>query len=190
MFFHRNQGLFWTGIRGWYQNDWTKTEYDSTWKKLDEKGWSWRTKTSFLDRVYLQCIQPECKPNETIIEQHKKKFESRISAGATEKLPWWEKPHAQTVAWSYHTEGHVQKCVERFCELANKVEQLCKVSSLCLDDHQCKQEDLESVGESSQAHTLFWNDCHWHELVDLTSCGHSTSLGDQSLNGQELVTDG
>ena len=25
-------------------------------------------------------------------------FESRISAGATEKLPRWEKPHAKTVA--------------------------------------------------------------------------------------------
>ena len=31
-----------------------------------------------------------------------------------------------------------------------KVEQLYKVTSLCLDDHQFKQEELESVGESSQ----------------------------------------
>ena len=34
--------------------------------------------------------QRECKPNETIIEQYKKMFESRISAGATEKLLGWE----------------------------------------------------------------------------------------------------
>ena len=78
-------------------------------------------------------------------------FESRISAGATEKLPGWEKPHTRTVAWSYDMEGHAQKCVERYCELANKkVEQLYKVSSPCLDDHQFKQEELESVGELSQ----------------------------------------
>ena len=73
-------------------------------------------------------------------------FESRISAGATEKLPWWEKPHAQTVAWSYDMEGHAQKCVERCCELANKkVEQLYKVSTPCLDDHEFKKEELARI---------------------------------------------
>ena len=51
--------------------------------------------------------------------------ESRSSAGATEKIPGWQTPHAQTVAWSYDMEGHAQKCVEPYCELANKkVEQL------------------------------------------------------------------
>ena len=48
-------------------------------------------------------------------------YESRISAGATEKLPGWEKPHAKkTAAWSYDMEQHAQKCVERYCDLANK----------------------------------------------------------------------
>ena len=56
---------------------------------------------------------------------------------ATEKLPGWEKPLAQTTAWSCDMEGHARKCVEWCCELANKkVKQLYKVSSLCLDDHQ------------------------------------------------------
>ena len=43
--------------------------------------------TSRLDHVYLGCIQRECQPNEIIIEEHTNTFESRISAGATEKLP-------------------------------------------------------------------------------------------------------
>ena len=48
-------------------------------------------------------------------------------------------------------EGHAKKCVERYVELANrKVEQLHKVSSLCLDDHQFKKEELESVGTDVQ----------------------------------------
>ena len=83
-------------------------------------------------------------------------FESRISAGATEKLPGREQLHAKTVALSYDTEGHAQKCVERFCELANKkTEQLKKVSSPCLDDHHVKKEELESVGEFQHcAHIL------------------------------------
>ena len=107
--------------------------------------------TSFLDHENLGCTQRQCKSNEIIIEQYTKMFGSRISAGATEKLPGWEKPHAKTVAWSSDMEGHARKCFERYCELANKkVEQLFQVSSPCLDDHQFRQEALESVGEVSK----------------------------------------
>ena len=42
------------------------------------------------------------------------------------------------------------KCVERYCELANKkTEQLYTVSTPCLDDHNFKKEELETVGELS-----------------------------------------
>ena len=42
-------------------------------------------------------------------------------------------------------------CVERYCELANKTtQQLYKVSTPCIDDHHFKEEELKSVGESSQ----------------------------------------
>ena len=45
-------------------------------------------------------------------------------------------------------EGHLQKCVERYCELANKkVEQLYKVSHPFVHDHEFKQEELEAVGK-------------------------------------------
>ena len=47
-------------------------------------------------------------------------------------------------------EGHAKKCVERYCELANKTtQQLYKVSTPCLDDHHFKEEELKSVGELS-----------------------------------------
>ena len=85
------------------------------WMKLVDLG----EPTFFLDHEYLGCTQRECKPNESIDDQHREMFESQISATATEKLPGWEKPHAKTVAWSYDTEGHAQKCVERYCELAD-----------------------------------------------------------------------
>ena len=45
--------------------------------------------TSFLDREYLGCTQLACKPDEIIIEEYTKMFESRSSAGATEKLLVW-----------------------------------------------------------------------------------------------------
>ena len=47
-------------------------------------------------------------------------------------------------------EGHAKKCVERYCELANKTtQQLCNVATPCMDDHQFKEEENESVGELS-----------------------------------------
>ena len=73
-------------------------------------------------------------------------FESRISAGATEKLPGWENLTQKTVAWSYDVKGHDRKCQAGY----QKKEQLYKVSSPCLDDHQFKKEELESAGELSK----------------------------------------
>ena len=48
-------------------------------------------------------------------------------------------------------EVHAKKCVERYCELANKTtQQLHKVSTPCIDDHHFKEEELKYVGELSQ----------------------------------------
>ena len=46
------------------------------------------------------CTQRKCKPNEIMVEEYRKMFESRISAGATEKYQGGKKHHAKTVAWS------------------------------------------------------------------------------------------
>ena len=46
--------------------------------------------------------------------------------------------------------GHAKKCLERYCELANKTtQQLYKVSTPCIDDHHFKEEETKSVGELS-----------------------------------------
>ena len=46
--------------------------------------------------------------------------------------------------------GHPKKCVERYCELANKTtQQLYKVSTPCIDDHHFKEEETKSVGGMS-----------------------------------------
>ena len=81
-------------------------------------------------------------------------FESRIFAGAKEKLPTRAsgKLDAETISsWSYDMESHVKNCVERFRELANKTtQQLYKVATPCLDDHQFNEEEMGSVGELSK----------------------------------------
>ena len=48
-------------------------------------------------------------------------------------------------------EGHAKKCVERYCEFANKTtQQLYKVSTPRIDYHHFKEEELKSVGDLSQ----------------------------------------
>ena len=73
-------------------------------------------------------------------------FGSRISAARTEKLQYSE--NFCISSWSYDMEGHAKKCVERYCELANRTtQQLYKVSTPCIDDHHFKEEEMKSVGE-------------------------------------------
>ena len=76
-------------------------------------------------------------------------FESRISAEGTEKLPFPQ--NLRISSWSYDVESHAKKCVERYCELANKTTpQLYKVSTPCIDYHHFKEEETKPVGELSQ----------------------------------------
>ena len=63
--------------------------------------------------------------------------------------------------------GHAKKCVERYCELANKTtQQLYKVSTPCIDDHHFKEEETKSVGELSN--TCSQNFGRFFLLVDWT----------------------
>ena len=103
--------------------------------------------TSFLD-VYLGCTQRQCQKQSTV-DNYRTMFESRISAGGTEKLPYSE--NHRISSWSYDMEGHAKKCVERYCEMANRTtQQLFKVSTPCIDDHHFKEEEIKFVGELSQ----------------------------------------
>ena len=73
-------------------------------------------------------------------------FKSRITAVRVDTLPFHQ--NLRISSWSYDMEGHAKKCVERYCELANKTtQQLYKMSTPCIDDHQLKEEEMKSVGE-------------------------------------------
>ena len=103
--------------------------------------------TSFLDHVFLGCTQRQCAISKDIVDNYRTMFESRSSAGATETLPCSE--NLCISSWSCDMEGHAKKCVERYCESANKTtQQLYKVSTPCIDDHHFKEE-IKSVGEWS-----------------------------------------
>ena len=110
-----------------------KQNLDPMWKVLNKEV-DLRQPTSFLNHVYLGCTQRQCEVSQDIVDNYRTMFESRISAGWTEKLPFSQ--NIRISSWSYDMVGHAKKCVERYCELANKTtQQLYKVSTPCIDDH-------------------------------------------------------
>ena len=86
-----------------------KQNVSSTWKTL-MKDVDLGDPTSFLDHISLGCTQRECPTSKDIVDNYRSMFESRISAGATEKLPTTKatrKPDAETISsWSYDKESH------------------------------------------------------------------------------------
>ena len=103
----------------------------------------------FLRSCVPGYTQRQCEISKDIVDNDRAMFESRISAGQTEKLPCSE--NLRISSWSYDMEEHATKCVERYCELANRTtQQLYKVSTPCIDDHHFKEEELKSVGELSK----------------------------------------
>ena len=140
-------------VRTQRQCEISKDIVDSYRTMFESKIWP----TSFLDHVYLACLfglhSKRGSNKQGFMANFRSMFESRISAGAKEKLSTRasEKLGAETrSSWSYDMESHAKKCVERYCELANgTTQQLHKVATPCMDDHQFKEEENESVGDLS-----------------------------------------
>ena len=148
LFVHRQKGLFLSVYVDDIKLAGKKQKLDPMWKLLNKEV-DLGEPTSFLDRVYLGCTQRQCEISKDIVDNYRTMFVSRISAEATEKLPRWR--NLCISSWSYDMEGHAKKCVERYCELANRTtQQLYKVSTPCIDDHDFKEEELKSVGELSK----------------------------------------
>ena len=94
-----------------------KQNTDPMWKLLNKEV-DLGEPTSFLDQVYLGCTQRQCQISKDIVDTYRTMFASRISAGGLEKLPFPQ--NLRISSWSYDMEGHAKKCVERYCDLANK----------------------------------------------------------------------
>ena len=148
LFVHREKGLLLSVFVDDIILAGKKQNINPTWKVLNKEV-DLGEPTSFFDHENLGCPQRQCEISKDIVDIYRAMFESRISAVGTEQLPYSE--NFRIGSWSYDMEGHAKKCVERYCELANRTtQQLCKVSTPCIDDHHFKEEELKSVGEWSQ----------------------------------------
>ena len=146
--------------------------------------------TSFLDHVYLGCSQRERKPNRYWWMY--KIFESRISAGATEKLPGRVKPHAKAVARSYDTEGHARKMRWAILPAGKRksggtLPSFQVLAWMIINSNKRNLNKLDYYHKC--AHKLSSHACTWHELGDQTLCGLSTNLQEQSRNGLRHAKD-
>ena len=156
LFVHREKGLFLSVCVDDIKLAGKKQNLDLMWKVLNKEV-DLGEPTSFLDHVYLGCTQRKCEISKDIVDNYRTMFESRISAGEVDKLPFTQ--NLRISSWSYEMEGHAKKCVERYCESTSKTtQQLYKVSTPCIDDHHFKKKKWNLL-ENCHLYTLilFWN---------------------------------
>ena len=79
-----------------------KQNLDPMWKVLNKEV-GLGEPTSFLDHVHLMCNKRQCEIIKDIADDYRTMFESRISARATEKLPYSE--NLNISSWSHDMEG-------------------------------------------------------------------------------------
>ena len=90
LFVHREKGLFLSVYVDDIKLAGKKHNIDPMWKVLNEEV-DLGEPTSFLDHVYLGCTQRQCEISKDIVDNYRTMFESQISAGGVEKLPFSSK---------------------------------------------------------------------------------------------------
>ena len=86
LFVHREKGLFLSVYVDDIKLAEEKQNINPMWK-VPIKEVDLGEPTSSLDHVYLGCTQKQCERSKDIVDNYRTMSESRISAGATEKLP-------------------------------------------------------------------------------------------------------
>ena len=94
-----------------------KQNIDPMWK-IQMKDVDFEEPTSFFDNVYLGCNQ-RLSDKQRYCRQLLEHVGIQNLCWSYRKLPSTGKLDANIFSWSYDMEGHVKKCVERDCELAN-----------------------------------------------------------------------
>ena len=83
----------------WKPSNWLEKEnIDPMWKVLNKEVVLGEP-TSFLDHENLGCSQRQCPKSKDIVDNYRAMFESRISAGRVEKLPFPQ--NLRISSWSY-----------------------------------------------------------------------------------------
>ena len=104
LFVHREKGFFLSVYVDDIKLTGKKHNIDPMWKLLNKEV-DFGEPTSFLDHENLGCTQRQCEVSQNIVDTTM--FESRISAGRLEKLPFSQ--NTRISSWSYDMAGHAKK---------------------------------------------------------------------------------
>ena len=166
LFVHRKQGLCSSVYVDATKMAGRKHNLNPMWKKL-MKLVDLGELRSFRDHVYLGCTQRECKWNESIIDENRKVFESRIAAGATEKPPGWENPHANTIAW-FHEWKDIRS--NEWNDIASwqtkRLSNCFRSLHLVLTATNSEKKWKRWENEQKSALKSWWSACIWRSLAD------------------------
>ena len=108
LFVHREKGLFLSVYVDDVKLPGKKQNLDPIWKILNKEV-DLGEPTSF-QRSCLLTTQTHCEICKDSVANNRTMFESRISAGGVEKLPFPQ--NLRISSWSYDMAGHAQKCVD------------------------------------------------------------------------------
>ena len=103
LFVHHQKGLFLSVYVDDIKLAGKKQNIAPMWKLLSKEV-DLGEPTSFLDHVYLECTQRQCEMSKNTVDNYRTMFESRISAGGVEKLPFPQK--LRFYSWFYDMAGH------------------------------------------------------------------------------------
>ena len=134
-------------VCGWQKIGWKDNNLDPIWKVLNKEV-DLGEPTSFLGSCILGLHSKEMPNKKRYCGQLQNHV--RISNSSEKRKTTIPSKSSYFFMVFCDMEGHAKKCVERYCELANKTtQQLYKVSTPCIDDHHFTEEELKSVRELS-----------------------------------------
>ena len=180
----KKKGLFWSVYVDDIKLAGKKENINPMWKVCNEEV-DLGEPTSFLDHVNLGCTQRHCETRKHIVDNCRTMFESRIWAGATEKLPLWIFLHGPT------TRKVMPRSVENFfvnwrTKLLNNCTKYQLHALMTTNSEKKNWNPWEHC--QTFVHKLLGNVYIWQELVDRIFYGQSTNWHVRSQNGPELVT--
>ena len=141
------------------------------WKERAKKpvkspcGESWSARsileepTQITDQVFLGCTQRECETNHIFMTEKIKLTQQTVSSSTSTVTQLNIDTKHTVISWSYDMQRHAQIS-------NNTPENLDKMSTPCSDDHQCKHEELATVGWLSEVCSPIVPQCLHQARID------------------------
>ena len=176
-------------VCGWYQIGWKETKnHNPMWQVLN-KDVDLGEPTSFHDHENLGCTQRQCKISKDTVDDHRTMFESRISAGATEKFTMLGKS-----AYFFVVLWYGRSCQEMCGTILWVGKQDDSTTLQSINSMHwwppLQRRRIEILGRiaKSMLSNCSENAFSWHVLDDPIFYGQWPNLHDRSQNGPKLVT--